>query len=132
MLLSVAALLLACSVIAPSAVAQEPGDVTITDVTLGPGGSVIVTGTIECVEGYHYFGQVDVRQRTSGNVYNTVTLHFSGTCEATGPTAFTASGFSDRPFHRGPATVQAFSTVYPPDFSYNVNWSGAIKAVHLR
>lgn len=132
-LLSVFSLLLASAVFAPVAMAQVPGEVDVQSVTLGPGGSVTATGTIQCTEeGYRYFGTVEVRQRTSGNVYNTVGLNFSGTCEAGGPTAFTASGFSDRPFHRGPATVRASSTIYSPDFSSQVNWSGDIAAVHIR
>jgi hypothetical protein len=130
-LLSVVSLMLV-TVFAPVALAQETGEIDVQSVTLGPGGSVTVTGTIQCpAEGYHYFGGVDVRQRTSGNVYNTLGLGFSGTCEATGPTAFTVSGFSDRPFHRGPATVQASSTVYDPFFSSGVSWQGDIEAVHL-
>jgi len=131
-LLSVFSLMLV-TVFAPVALAQETGEIDVQSVTLGPGGSVTVTGTIQCpAEGYHYFGQVDVRQRTGGNVYNTLSLGFSGTCEAAGPTAFTVSGFSDKPFHRGPATVQASSTIYDPFFSSSVSWRGGIEAVHLR
>jgi hypothetical protein len=130
-LLSVFSLMLV-TVFAPIALAQETGEVDVQSVTLGPGGSVTATGTIQCpAQGYHYFGQVDVRQRTSGNVYNVVSLGFSGTCEDTGPTAFRVSGFSDKPFHRGPATVQAASSVYEPDFSSNVNWQGDIQAVNI-
>ena len=131
-LLSVVALMLASAVFAPVAMAQEVGEVVVQSVTLGPGGSVTVTGTIECVEGHHYFGQVDVRQRTGGNVYNTASLGFSGTCETTGPVAFTTSGFSEKPFHRGPATVQASSSVYTPDFSSAVHRTEAIEAVRIR
>ena len=131
-LLSVFSLMLASAIFAPVALAQVPGEVDVQSVTLGPGGSVTVTGTIQCpAEGYHYFGQVDVRQRTSGNVYNTVSLGFSGTCGDTGPTDFTASGFSNKPFHRGPATVQASSSIFTPDFSSAVNWQGGIEAVRI-
>jgi len=131
-LLSAVALMFASAVFAPVAVAQEAGEVDVQSVTLGPGGSVTVTGTIECVEGYYYYGNVDVRQKTGGNVYNTLGLNFNGYCETSGPTAFTASGFSDRPFHRGPATVRASSTLYPPDFSFSLNWTGDIQAVNIR
>ena len=131
-LLSVVSLMLV-TVFAPVALAQETGEIDLQSVTLGPGGSVTVTGTIQGpAEGYHYYGDVVVRQRTGGNVYNTLDLGFSGTCEAAGPNAFTVSGFSDKPFHRGPATVQASSTIYDPSFSSSVSWQGGIEAIHLR
>src|SRR5215208_2303618 len=100
-LLSVVSLMLV-TVFAPVALAQQTGEIDVQSVTLGPGGSVTVTGTIQGpAEGYHYYGDVVVRQRTGGNVYNTLDLSFSGTCEAAGPNAFTVSGFSDKPFHGG-------------------------------
>ena len=137
-LLSVVSLMLASAVFAPVAMAQEVGEVDVQSVTLGPGGSVTVTGTIECVEGYYYNATVLVRQRTSGNVINAVQVDAFGQCETTGPTAFTASGFGrtgdglERPFHRGPATIQPFGSLFAPDFSTSINWQGAIEAVHIR
>jgi hypothetical protein len=53
-LLSVVALMLASAVFAPVALAQEPGEVDIQTVTLGPGGSLHVTGTIVCEPGAEY------------------------------------------------------------------------------
>jgi hypothetical protein len=114
-LLSVVALLLASTVFAPAALAQQPGEVTVQSVTLGPGGSVIVTGTIECVEGYFYLVDITVRQRTNGNLYNTANGQAQGQCTTTGPQAFTITAFGNRPFHRGPASVSTFGEVSAPE-----------------
>jgi hypothetical protein len=137
-LLSVVSLMLASAVFAPVAMAQELGAVDVKSVRLGPGGSVTVTATVECVAGYTVAPSVEVRQKTRDNTYNVAYLG-AGVflCEADGPTAFTVSGFGragelERPFHRGPATVQGFSTSYPPDFSTSYSWSGDIQAVNLR
>src|SRR5215211_2884218 len=94
-LLSVFSMLLASAVFAPVAMAQEPGEVDVQSVKLGPAGSVIVTGTIECVAGYSAYATVEVRQRTNTNVniYAQVSLPSLIMCETDGPTAFTASGF---------------------------------------
>jgi len=117
---SVVSLMLASAVFAPVALAQEPGEVDITSVTLGPGGSVTVTGTVQCVEGQElpfYSGSVEVRQRTSGNVF-LVTDRFgdeiSGECTTTELVPFTLTKFGrtaqgfERPFHKGPAVVSWF------------------------
>jgi hypothetical protein len=129
-----AVMMLASAVFAPVALAQEPGEVDVHEVKLGPGGSVTVTGTIECIEGYIYDSTVMVRQRTSRYVYNTVDVFASGTCETigTGEQEFTATGFSDRPFHRGTATIQALGTLYDPATSNNINWQGEVEAVRIR
>jgi hypothetical protein len=114
-LLSVVSLMLASAVFAPVALAQEPGEVVVQSVTLGPGGSVTVNGTIQCVEGQElpfYSSSVEVRQRTSGNVFlSTGQIQFNGECTTTELVPFTftefgrtAQGF-ERPFHRGPAVV---------------------------
>ena len=131
-LLSVVSLMLASTVFAPVALAQEPGAIDVQSVTLGPGGSVTVSGTIQCIEGYFYSATVIVRQRTSGNVYNVADVDASGTCATTGSLAFTATGFSDRPFHRGPATIDSFSRLTSPDFSEDIFQRGALEAVHIR
>jgi hypothetical protein len=126
-LLSVVALMLASAVFAPVAMAQEVGEVDVQSVTLGPAGSVTVTGTIECVEGYTYQAGVQLRQRT-GTGYNVAQVDHYGTCATTGPEAFTATGFSDRPFHKGPAAIQPFSYIWDTQTS----WQGAVEAVHIR
>ena len=128
-----ALMMLASAVFAPVALAQEePGEVDVQEVKLDPGGSVTVIGTIECIGGYIYDSTVMVSQRTSRNVYNTVDVFASGTCETTGEQEFTATGFSDRPFHRGAATIQALGTLYDPATSNNINWGGAVESVRIR
>jgi hypothetical protein len=136
-LLSVFSLLLASAVFAPVAMAQEPGEIDVQSVTLGPGGSVTVTGTIECIEGYYYNATTVVRQKASGNVINAAQVDANGTCATTGPTAFTATGFGrvgdlEKPFRRGPATVITYGTLYPPDFSTSITSQGPLEAVHIR
>ena len=132
-LLSVFSLMLASAVFAPVALAQEEvGEVDVKSVKLGPGGSVTVTGTIQCFQDFEYTGQVDLRQRTSGNVYNTVFRQFHGTCNGSGPTAFTVSAFPDRPFHKGPAALQASSFLYEPVSSVSFSWSGDIEPARIR
>jgi hypothetical protein len=131
-----AVMMLASAVFAPVALGQEPAEVDVQEVKLGPGGSVTVTGTIECIGGYIYDSTVMVSQRTSRNVYNTVDVFASGTCETseetTGEQEFTATGFSDRPFHRGGATIQALGTLYDPATSNNIHWRGAVETVRIR
>jgi hypothetical protein len=131
-----AVMMLASAVFAPVALGQEPAEVDVQEVKLGPGGSVTVTATIECIEGYIYDSTVMVKQRTSRNDFNTVNVFASGTCETsagtTGEQEFTASGFSDRPFHRGAATIQALGTLYDTATPNNINWQGDVEAIRIR
>jgi hypothetical protein len=123
-LLSLAAMMFASTVFAPVAVAQVPGEVNVLSVELGPGGSVIVTATVECVEGQRYDTGVLVRQRTSGNVFLVANNGVSGICPSTGPLTFTFTAFgrisgegAEKPFHKGQAVVQTFGRICAPDFS---------------
>jgi hypothetical protein len=127
-LLSAVTMMLASAVFAPVAMAQEPGEVDVTSVTLGPGGSVTVTAEIQCVEGQvSNFANVTVRQRTSGNVF---LIAGGGTdpqqlmCPTTGPLEFTFTAFGSvsgdgpqKPFHKGQAVVQTFGWLCPTDGS---------------
>jgi hypothetical protein len=120
-------MMLASAVFAPVAMAQVPaGEVDVQSVTLGPGGSVTVLATIQCVEGqFLTSADVTVRQRTSGNVF----LIAGGgpqqqICPTTGPLEFTFTAFGSvsgdgpqKPFHKGPAVVQTFGWICAPDFS---------------
>jgi hypothetical protein len=94
--------------LAPAALATHSATVHSESVTLGAGGSVIVSGSIDCVEGYSYSVSAIVRQR-SGLLYNTALPGFfpsQARCEVTGPQRFsTAEMFGQGPFHRGPAAV---------------------------
>jgi hypothetical protein len=121
-LLSVFSLMLASAVFAPVAMAQVPGEVDVQSVTLGPGGSVTVTGAIQCVEDQQYFWNVDVRQRTSGNVFLLASGQNSGICEDTGPLLFEFTEFGrvtgdgpQKPFHKGQAVVSTFGEICPPE-----------------
>jgi hypothetical protein len=136
-LLSVFSLLLVSAVFAPVAMAQESAEVDVQSMRLGPGGSVTVSGTIECIEGYNYNATALVRQKTSGNVINRAQVDASGSCATSEPTAFTVTGFGrvgelEKPFRRGPATVQTFGTLFPPDFSTNIDWQGPLESMPIR
>ena len=138
-LLSVASLMLASAVLAPVALAQEPGEVDVQSVTRGPGGSVTVNGTIQCVEGQQYDWGVTVRQRTSGNVFLVAGVGQGGTCPSTGPLEFTFTTFGrvggfdgpEKPFHKGQATVQTFGRLCSPDFSSCTPTQESIEQVRI-
>jgi hypothetical protein len=143
-LLSVVSLMLASAVFAPVALAQEPGEVDVQSVKRGPGGSVTVTGTIQCVEGQalpFYSGFVEVRQRTSGNVFLSTEqrMQFSGECTTTELVPFTftefgrtAQGF-ERPFHKGPGVVRwATRLCVGPGGEFPCEDQSGIEAVRIR
>ena len=136
-LLSVVSLMLASAVFAPVAMAQEPGEVDVQSVTLGPAGSVTVTGTIQCVAGFNYSVNVQVIQRSSGNRLNTGGAGTNGTCgETTGPLTFTATGFGRvgeiaAPYRRGPAAIDPNSSLCDPSFNCK-SWEGELESVHIR
>jgi hypothetical protein len=117
--------------------AQETGEVDVQSVTLGPVGTVTVTGTIQCVAGFNYSVDVDVIQRTSGNRINFGDAFTNGTCgETTGPLEFTATGFGRvgeirTPFRRGPAAIQPRSNLCDPFFNCK-SWQGELESVHIR
>jgi hypothetical protein len=118
-LLSVVALMLASAVFAPVAMAQEPGDVDVQSVTLGPGGSLHVTGTIECIEGHQYDIFLEARQ-TKGN--QPVKFGTGGTnqtlfCQTTGPESFTVDVFpaqGSKPFRKGEVVLSKFRFLCGP------------------
>lgn len=99
---------------APGAVATHAAEVNADSALLGPGGSVIVSGTVACVEGYRYIVSTTIRQR-AGQQYNTAMDSFfgqQGTCAATGPQRYSSGPmFGQGPFHPGPATVSSSATV---------------------
>jgi len=129
-LLSVVALMLV-AVFAPVAMAQAPGEIDVQQVTLGPGESVTVSGTIQCLEGSDYAVHLTVRQRTSGNLYNTTDDSVYGQCDkTTGPTLFTVTTFGEGPFHRGPASVSFDS--YVCDSNYTCYFDQGVEDVRIR
>jgi hypothetical protein len=120
LLLSVVALLLVSAVYAPDAMAQTPGYVTIQGLTLGEGGSVIASGTVQCgVEGT-FNVSVMVTQRYFDQMPNEAQGQTSVSCTATrGLEFFEITMFGARPFERGlplPAHVFWFSSgCYAPE-----------------
>jgi hypothetical protein len=114
-LLSVVALMLATAVFAPVAMAQEPGDVDITSVTLGPAGSLHVEGTIICLQGHSYDIFLEARQ-TQGNQPSRI--GGAGTpslfCNFSGLQPFSLDVFPNqgsRPFRQGEVVLSKFRTL---------------------
>jgi hypothetical protein len=96
---------------ATPALASHAAGVQATSATLGPGGSVVVSGTVECVEGYTYLLTTTVRQR-AGRDYNIASeggfFGMQRRCQTTGPESYTTGAmFGPGPFHPGPAVVSS-------------------------
>ena len=118
-LLSFAAMMLAATAFAPVAMAAT-GDVEIQSVTLGTGGTVDLTGTIECTEGMYYVVYGEVRQTTGNRPYNQGYFQSPETgnyvaCQTNGPEAFTATAVGAKPFKKGDVLVRTTAAVC--DFS---------------
>jgi hypothetical protein len=108
-LLSVVALMLASAVFAPVAMAQELGDVEIQTVTLGPGGTLQVTGTIVCEPGHDYDIFLEARQ-TQGNQPVKFAQGRTNTviCQTTGQETFTVDLLPEegsKPIRKGEVVV---------------------------
>jgi hypothetical protein len=114
LLLSAVALLLVSAVFAPDAMAQTPGYVTIQGLTLGEGGSVIASGTVQCGVDGTFNVSVLVTQRYFDQMPNEAQGQTSVSCTATrGLEFFEITMFGARPFERGlplPAHVFWFSS----------------------
>ena len=115
-LLSVGALMLAATVFAPAVMAQEPV-VDITSVTLGTGGTVNVSGTIQCTQGDQFSLFVDVRQTTGDPPYNfgqgTFPDFVPGECSGEAQD-FTTTVVGEAPFKKGTVLVTGGATVCEP------------------
>jgi hypothetical protein len=123
-LLSLAALMLAATAFAPVAMAQELGDVEVQSATLGTGGTAVLTGTIQCTEGWQYRVYAELRQTTGNRPYN---FGFDAypdqggpyaTCQTTGPETFTITVAGERPYKKGAALVRTTAEVCEPSFSF--------------
>jgi hypothetical protein len=122
-LLSVVALMFASAVFAPVAMAQTPGEVDIQTVTLGPGGSLVVTGTIVCEPGADYGILLEARQ-TQGNQpvkFGEGRTDFFVDCQGTDVQlqSFTVNvlpGPGSRPFRKGEVVLSGFSDFCGPSF----------------
>jgi hypothetical protein len=115
----------------------------VQSVTLGPGGSVTVLATIQCVEGQLVnSANVTVRQRTSGNVFLIAGGGIDSQqqiCPTTGPLEFTFTAFGSvsgdgpqKPFHNGRAVVQTFGWLCAPDFSSCEPQQNGFEEVRIR
>jgi hypothetical protein len=94
---------------ASSAYASHTTAVHAESGTLGPGGSVSVSGTIECTADYNWAVWLTLRQK-SGKTFNAGGTFANGTCSTTGPETWTTSlFFGQGPFKSGPAVVETFS-----------------------
>jgi hypothetical protein len=119
-LLSFAALMLAATVFAPVAMAQEPGDVELQSATLGTGGTVDVTGTIQCTEGWEYKIDVEAWQTTGNRPYNSGSDEYPedfsglGLCQTNGPETFTVNIVGSKPFKKGTVLVRERTFWCPP------------------
>ena len=114
LLLSVVALLVVSAVFAPDAMAQTPGYVTIQGLTLGEGGSVIASGTVQCGVDGTFNVSVTVLQRYFDQMPNEAQGQTTVSCTATrGLEFFEVTMFGERPFERNsplPAHVFWFSS----------------------
>ena len=120
------------------------GDTNTQAVTLGPLGSIAVSGTIDCappspfVQGGTFSVFTTVRQKGHGG-YNSVTLSFGmgppiATCPTSGPGTWSLGpAFGPRPFHGGHVAVQTngFACSAEP-FGSNICRSGTQETKELR
>ncbi|HKH39371.1 MAG TPA: hypothetical protein VKA82_19615 [Rubrobacter sp.] len=133
-LLSVVALMLASAVFAPVAMAQEPGDVDITSVTLGPAGSLHVEGTIICLQGHQYEIFLEARQ-TQGNQPSRIGGGGTGTlfCNFSGLQPFSVDVFPNqgsKPFRKGEVVLSKFRFLCGP--SLCVSGSNGFEVFEVR
>jgi hypothetical protein len=116
-LLSVVALMLASAVFAPVAMAQTPGDADVQTVTLGPEGTLQVTGTIVCVAGHDYGISLDARQTQGNQPVKLASGFTSGICQTTGQETFTVDllpAQGSKPIRKGEVVVSGSGFVCGP------------------
>ena len=114
-LLSMVAMMLAATAFAPAAMAAT-GDVQIQSVTQGTGGTAVVTGTIECTQGWNYNVTAQVWQTTGNKPYNVGEGYYPpnggwATCSTTGQDTFTITVIGGKPFKNGDVLVRESATV---------------------
>lgn len=115
---------------ASSAYASHTTAIHAESGTLGPGGSVSVSGTIECTAGYDWGLFVTLRQK-SGKTFNFGQGGVGGTCSTTGPQTWTTNlFFGQAPFKSGPAVAETFGTVC--DFQHCVVDGPRITEIKIR
>jgi hypothetical protein len=127
-LLVTAALVLAA---APSALASHTTEISVQEGTLGPGGSVTVTYTVQCTEDYQFFVGMAIRQK-SGKTFNTGFSGDDGTCLTTGPETYTTDPFFGQgPFKSGRAVAESSVRVCDPEF-FDCASDGELKEIRIR
>ena len=101
---------------ASSAYASHTTAIHAESATLGPGGSVSVSGTIECTSGYEWYRSTTLRQK-SGKTFNTASFASFGTCSTTGSEPWTTPLlFGQGPFKSGNAVAESFGQVCDPSY----------------
>lgn len=117
---------------APSAFASHATEVQAHSVTLGPGGSVSVSGSIECTEGYFWSVGSTIRQK-SGKTFNTVNPGAGGICSTTGTQLWTTNFFFGAgPFKSGNAVIETSGSVCDPSFTDCAFDSEEVKEIRIR
>jgi hypothetical protein len=117
--------------LAPSAFASHTTAVHAASGTLGPGGSVSVSGTIECTAGYIWGVSSTVRQK-SGKTFNAGGGGVNGICSTNGPEPFTINPFfGSGPFKSGKAVAETFGEVCDPTF-FDCAFDSEITEIRIR
>src|SRR5829696_2702252 len=117
-LLSFAAMMLAATAFAPVAMA-DTGDVEIQSVSQGTGGTVVITGTIHCYQGYPYQVFAEVWQTTGNKPYNVGYGQYppdgsSAICSTSGQDTFTITVIGQKPFKNGAVLLRTSSFACDP------------------
>ena len=117
-LLSLAAMMLAATAFAPAAMA-ETGDVEIQSVTMGTGGTVVITGTIDCYQSYPFQVYAEVWQTTGNKPYNVGYGQYPPNggyayCSTSGQDTFTITVIGQKPFKNGAVLVRSSSFACDP------------------
>jgi hypothetical protein len=127
-LLVTAALVLA---VAPSALASHATEISVQEGTLGPGGSMTVTYTVQCTEGYQFVVDIFIRQK-SGKTFNFGGRAEGRTCLTTGPETYTTDPFFGQgPFKSGRAVAESSVRVCDPEF-FDCASDGELKEIRIR
>jgi hypothetical protein len=113
LLIMAAMMLAATAFFAPVAMAAT-GDIQIQSVTQGTGGTVVITGTIDCSQGDYYQVYAEVWQTTGNKPYNVGGSNYPtnqyALCSTSGQDTFTMTVVGQKPFKNGAVLVRTAST----------------------
>jgi hypothetical protein len=112
---------------------HEPQYVNVDtqQVTLGPGGSVVLTRTITC-EG-RFILETTVKQRSTGNEYNTASSEILEECTDS-PVTLQSTLWGRGPYHNGTVSVvtDVFARYYDPDTGHvRQGWDREVKELRI-